>query len=94
MQLIDTRVSDVGSELTVEFVGEGGETVLVRMNNDDHLLDEENAINHAKALMVQLTAFDDGATARPVELNSHRPDTRDADPLADTESLLPSDLSH
>jgi len=77
MQLIDTRVSDVGSELTVEFVGEGGETVLVRMNNGDHLLDGENAINHAKAVMVQLTAFDDGGSARPGELNSRRHDMRD-----------------
>ncbi|MCS4096441.1 hypothetical protein [Rhizobium sp. BK176] len=91
MQLIDTRVSDAGTEVMVEFVGEGGESVLVRMSNEDHLLDDQNAIDHAEAVMVQLTAFDDSGATRPDESNS-RP-TRD-DPLVDTESLLPSDLSH
>ncbi|RDJ03144.1 hypothetical protein [Rhizobium grahamii] len=92
MQLIDTKVNDFGTELTVEFVGEGGETVVVRMNNDDHLLDGENAINHAKAVMVQLTAFDDPAIARPG--GAPGLDMREADPLADSESLLPGDVSH
>ena len=93
MQLIDTKVSDLGTEFTVEFVGEGGETVLVRMTNDDHLLDGENAINHARAVMVQLTAFDDNAISRPGP-NSPGLDIREADPLADTESLLPGGVSH
>ncbi|WP_426131280.1 hypothetical protein [Pararhizobium sp. PWRC1-1] len=59
MQLIDTHVGDLNAGLiTVEFRGEGGEMVSVKMAaNDD--LDSDSAVDHAKALMVQLTTFAD-----------------------------------
>jgi hypothetical protein len=59
MQLIDTHVGDLNAGLiTVEFRGEGGEMVSVKMAANDGL-DSNAAVDHAKALMVQLTTFAD-----------------------------------
>jgi hypothetical protein len=58
MQLIDTHVGDLNTGLiTVEFRGEGGEMVSVKMAANG--LDSDAAVDHAKALMVQLTTFAD-----------------------------------
>ncbi|MFS8144242.1 hypothetical protein [Rhizobium sp. BR 249] len=57
MQLTDTRVTQAGGFLTVEFLGEGGESVSVRIDNSNGELDEKTAVDHAKVMMVQLTAF-------------------------------------
>lgn len=59
MQLIDTHVGDLNAGLiTVEFRGEGGEMVSVKMAANDGL-DSDAGVDHAKALMVQLTTFAD-----------------------------------
>ena len=58
MQLQDTRVTPEGPMITVEFVGEGGELVSIVMDNSDNNIEIDNAVQHAKAVMVQLTAFD------------------------------------
>jgi hypothetical protein len=64
MQIIDTRIAPEGPMISVEFVGEGGELVSVMMNNSEDQITAENALEHAKALMVQLAAFGEGrATA-------------------------------
>ncbi|OWW00128.1 hypothetical protein ATY81_25385 [Rhizobium sp. R72] len=58
MQLIETHVGTVtDGKLSVEFVGEGGELVSVRMIADDEGLDHDNAVRRAKEILVQLTAF-------------------------------------
>lgn len=57
MQLIDTRVTPAGAFFAVEFLGEGGESISVRVNNSNGELDEKMAVDHAKVMMVQLTAF-------------------------------------
>ena len=57
MQLTDTRVTQADGFLTVEFLGEGGESVSVRIDNSNGELDEKTAVDHAKVMMVQLTAF-------------------------------------
>ncbi len=59
MQLFETHIghSDNGMQ-TVEFVGEGGELVSVRMASDGNLGSNE-AVTRAKAMMVQLTTFAD-----------------------------------
>lgn len=57
MQLIDTRVTQAEGFITVEFLGEGGEAISVRIDNSDGELDEETAVEHAKVMMVQLTSF-------------------------------------
>ncbi len=59
MQLINTRVGEAHTGMiTVEFQGEGGELVSVRMTAGDDLKGD-TAIEHAKAMMVQLTTFTD-----------------------------------
>jgi hypothetical protein len=62
MQVIGTQViPDQGGKLgfTVELVGEGGEVVSVQLRNDDtQTLNRTNAVDKAKAVMVQLAAFD------------------------------------
>jgi hypothetical protein len=56
MQLIDTHVDNASDKMTtVEFRGEGGELVSVTMAAGG--LDGDDAINRAKAVMVQLTTF-------------------------------------
>lgn len=57
MQVIDTHIGNVvDGMVTVEFRGEGGELVSVRMASDGSL-DGDAAVRHAKALLVQVTAF-------------------------------------
>ncbi|CAN7716278.1 hypothetical protein [Rhizobium sp. LjRoot258] len=57
MQVMDTKVTHDGNALKVDFIGEGGEVVSVRMDDEDPKLDVQAAIDHAKVMMVQLTAF-------------------------------------
>ncbi|MBB2836701.1 UNVERIFIED_ORG: hypothetical protein GGE64_000411 [Rhizobium etli] len=57
MQLIDTRVTQSGDFFTVEFLGEGGESVSVKIDNSHGELDASTVLDHAKVMMVQLTAF-------------------------------------
>ncbi|QND44282.1 hypothetical protein HB780_00155 (plasmid) [Rhizobium lusitanum] len=57
MLVTDTRVALKDGSTTVEFVGEGAEFISVTFSTTDHSLDDAEAITHAKALMVQLTAF-------------------------------------
>ena len=62
MQVIGTQViPEQGGALgfAVEFVGEGGEVVSVRLRNDEALtLNRISAVDKAKAIMVQLAALD------------------------------------
>ena len=58
-QIIPERGGKQG--FTVEFVGEGGEIVSVTMRNDDDgTLNRTNAIDRAKAVMIQIASFDTG----------------------------------
>jgi hypothetical protein len=57
MHLTDTKVIHEGSALVVEFIGQGGESISVRMAGNGSELDDVEAIGHAKVMMVQLTAF-------------------------------------
>jgi hypothetical protein len=57
MQVTDTRVLFTGGLATVEFVGQGSELVSVTLTNANDALTEAGAIEHAKVVMVQLTAF-------------------------------------
>jgi hypothetical protein len=58
MRLIDTHVGTLTEgTITVEFQGEGGELVSVRMISDASL-DPGAAVLRAKELMVQLSAFE------------------------------------
>jgi hypothetical protein len=57
MQVMDTKVTHDGNALKVDFIGEGGEVVSVRTDDEDLKLDVQAAIDHAKVMMVQLTAF-------------------------------------
>ncbi|HEY0122200.1 MAG TPA: hypothetical protein VGC14_10650 [Rhizobium sp.] len=58
MQLIDTHVGNTNDGMmNVEFRGEGGELVSVTMA--EVAIERDAAINRAKAMMVQLTAFAD-----------------------------------
>ena len=62
MQIIDTQVhEDMGGVpgITVEFVGDGGEVVSVRMKQGESgELNRENALEKARALLVQVGSFD------------------------------------
>ncbi len=56
MQHTDTRINRSGDGMTtVEFLGEGGELVSVKMASDN--LERDAAVNRARAVMVQLTTF-------------------------------------
>ncbi len=67
MQLINTNVaSTTAGTITVEFHGEGNELVSVRMAKDATISDDD-AITHAKQMMVQLTAFGEELGSAPVQ---------------------------
>jgi hypothetical protein len=59
MQVIGTQVHQQPGIVTVEFVGEGGDVISVQMRsgkNDD--LNRQNAIEKAKAMLLQVAAFE------------------------------------
>lgn len=62
MQIIDTQIhEDMGGVpgFTVEFVGDGGEVVSVRMKQGQSgELSRDNALEKARALLVQVGSFD------------------------------------
>ncbi len=57
MQLIDKKISSTSEIVSVTFIGEGSERVSVEMSNSNGHIDHDNAVEHALALMVQLSAF-------------------------------------
>lgn len=62
MQVIGTQVHQQPGMVTVEFVGEGGDVISVQMRrgkNDD--LNRQNAIEKAKAMLLQVAAFEQAA---------------------------------
>lgn len=63
MQIIDTQIhEDMGGVpgFTVEFVGDGGEVVSVRMKQGQSgELSRDNALEKARALLVQVGSFDE-----------------------------------
>lgn len=62
MQIVDTQIhQDVGGVpgFTVEFVGDGGEVVSVRMKQgSSDQLNRENALEKARVLLLQVGSFD------------------------------------
>jgi hypothetical protein len=67
MQLVNTNVASTTSgTITVEFHGEGNELVSVRMTKDATTSDED-AVRHAKQMMVQLTAFGEDLTSKSIK---------------------------
>lgn len=66
MQLIDTKVGHDGTTLTVDFIGEGGEMVSVRMEDEAGRFSDEAAIDHARVMMVQLAAFGGADDRSPI----------------------------
>ncbi|MDP9813019.1 ElaB/YqjD/DUF883 family membrane-anchored ribosome-binding protein [Rhizobium tibeticum] len=57
MQVMDTKVTHDGTALKVDVIGEGGEVGSLRMDDEDPKLNVQTAIDHAKVMMVQLSAF-------------------------------------
>jgi Uri superfamily endonuclease len=56
MHLTDTRVAHEDNGWRIDFVGDNGEAVTVHVA-DGAYVDEEVAVECARAIMVQLTAF-------------------------------------
>jgi hypothetical protein len=89
MQHTDTRVDHSGDRMvTVEFLGEGGEVVSVKMASGS--LEADAAVDRAREIMVQLTAFgedrdmDDDQWKRSDEELEER-----IEGLAETDTVLP-----
>lgn len=74
MNLVHTRVVHEGAgHWTVDFVGEGGESVSVKVT-DDVVRSEDEIVEHAKQIMVELTAFGTrggGASANSYDMQSN-----------------------
>lgn len=75
MQIIDTRVVRGPNQpsITVEFLGEGGESVEVNMRDEAlSSLSEAELVERARALMVQISTFDaDQAAASMAQHGQH-----------------------
>ncbi|PWE57563.1 hypothetical protein DEM27_08115 [Metarhizobium album] len=60
MQVVGKQVHDEKTAVTVEFIGNGGDLVSVQMKkSQDGGVDRHNAVNKAKAVMIQLASFED-----------------------------------
>jgi hypothetical protein len=57
MEITSTRVAPEGQMIAVEFLGEGGEFVSVVMSNVDNNIAAEDAVQHAQALLAQVSLF-------------------------------------
>ena len=90
MQLIDTHVGNTNDGMTtVEFHGEGGEFVAVKMAAG--ALKGDAAINRAKAMMVQLTTFAEGRDPAQDEWSRSDGDSEDeGSVLTDNRAELPA----
>lgn len=89
MQVLDTHIGNViDGMVTVEFRGEGGELVSVRMASDGSL-EGDAAVRHAKAVLVQVTAFGADPDVTNDEVVS---DEGDVTLAADADSSLTSDF--
>jgi hypothetical protein len=71
MQIMDTRIAPEGVMMTVEFLGEGGELVSITMDNSEHQITAANAVDRAKVLLVQLTAFETATVEPQASLNRY-----------------------
>lgn len=60
MRLDSIRITQQKDLCTVGFTLESGDIVTVEMNNAESNLREENAVAHAREILVQLTAFEIG----------------------------------
>jgi hypothetical protein len=56
MQLTNTSIAHGPDGWHVEFIGDDGDTVSVLVG-DDHACDEDEALERAKSVMIELTAF-------------------------------------
>ncbi|EPE97773.1 hypothetical protein [Rhizobium grahamii] len=70
MQVVGTQViPEMGGKrgFTIEFVGDGGEVVSVLLRNDEtQSVNPRNAVERAKAVMLEIAAATDEATSDPV----------------------------
>ncbi|PWE53958.1 hypothetical protein DEM27_23910 [Metarhizobium album] len=68
MDVICKQVHDEKTAVTVEFVGDGGDVISVQMKKSEQSeVDRQNAVTKAKALMVQVAAFEGEETSSRIE---------------------------
>jgi hypothetical protein len=67
MHLLETRVAHEGNTWRVDFLGDDGEEVSIKIA-DHHAMDRSEALNQAKELMLQLTPFGTRGSGTAVNL--------------------------
>jgi hypothetical protein len=92
MQLMNTQVGEPSDGMiTVEFQGEGGELVSVKMVAGEHI-EGDAAIVRSKAMMVQLTTFDEDRDTAEDQWSRSSPDDEieeRTEGLSETDPKLP-----
>lgn len=86
MHLLETKVAHVANGWRIDFVGDDGEAVSIRVA-DGHAANEGEAIEHAKEVMVQLTAYGTRGGGRSVNRYDAASNGNfdDDEPLLDTQ---------
>ncbi|NEJ98630.1 hypothetical protein [Rhizobium ruizarguesonis] len=85
MHLLETKIVHEKTGWRVDFVGDDGEAVSIKVA-DGHAASEDEAIERAKEVMVQLTAYGTrggGRSLNPYDAASNG-NFDDAEPLLDT----------
>ncbi|MGO7446483.1 hypothetical protein ACC668_17550 [Rhizobium ruizarguesonis] len=85
MHLLETKVAHETTGWRIDFVGDEGETVSIKVA-DGHAASEDEAIERAKEVMVQLTAYGTrggGRSINPYDAASNG-NFDDDEPLLDT----------
>ncbi|MEX2740813.1 hypothetical protein AB3480_05110 [Rhizobium mongolense] len=86
MHLADTRIEHEAGGWKIDFIGDDGDAVSVKVA-DEHAVSADEALERAKAVMVQLTAY--GTAVEAVAFNSYDAASNgnfdDDEPLLDTQ---------
>lgn len=93
MQHLETKVARGAATATVTFIGEGGESVEVTLQDSDQTSDESQLIARAKATMIHLTSFgsrDGGGSVNEYDALSNG-NLDPVDPLMEEPSAPPPD---
>jgi hypothetical protein len=84
MHLLETKVAHEKTGWRVDFVGDDGEAVSIKVA-DSHAANRDEALEQAKALMVQLTAYGTRGGGRSInEYDAASNGNFDDEPILDT----------
>ncbi len=91
MKTVDQTVAATLTGIAVNFVGEGGESISVHLNQTDRGLTDTQAIEKAKSVMMEVATFPLEPNENTIEAAPQSPDIGEQDESATSRSFSPID---